>query len=615
MKNKNGFTLIEVLAAIIILGILLVITVPTFTKYLKGFRIDYYERLEGNINTSGQTFFADNRSYRPIGLLETAIVKLGTLDSKHYIEDVSDYNGDSCDMDSYVIVIKEGKGKYHYETCLKCSKDDYESDKTYCSEAWMKNDNLEYVLEEGPTIYVYQGTPRSELKEKLKIKAWVQKTDGMGNVLATIDGREDETGEVPEIYPDDIDTVNTDVIGEYPVTYTYGSKTTEGKVIVYNNNKPLITIEKEKNGIKTEYDDQNRDHWGQVLHFKFEVINSEEEELFDKSGTKITAVQWYRDETKKWEDFCISVDGKTCVTSTDIEMDTKVKFRFVTSETDYSGIEEKNIRIDRTVPSVGLTETGIEGEDDWFRSNITYGFDKNITKDNPGRLGVMSGIAKYGISTTNPDPDWNFNLTSINDTNVQTEDTHGTTWYVYVEDKAGNRKYVTDIAKKDTVHTYATWDPKPVDSSGNKVEFTPEGNVDVEVTGYCQDDDSGTSSPNTQASIPSPSNGKEVSITCKDKAGNEKKHTVKYYVKYYSVDDSCDCKTYNTCATPGCGKGSKTSTSSCVVPRGQAGCGGCSLVSSTSLGDSYTCTTTTYYNLTCAHSECGCAEHYACWHY
>ena len=612
MRNKKGFTLIEVLAAIIILGILLVITVPTFTKYLKGFRLDYYERLEGNINTSGQTFFADNRSYRPIGLLETSIVKLGTLDSEHYIEDVTDYNGASCDDESYVIVIKEGKGKYHYEACLKCSKDDYSSGRDYCNEAWKNNDNLEYVLEEGPVIYVYQGTPRSELKEKLKIKAWVQKTDGMGNILATIDGREDETGEVPEIYPDDIDTVNTDVIGEYPVTYTYGSKTTTGKVIVYNNDAPIVNITKTNNGTTTPYDYTDSEDWGQQLNFKFSVVDSSELNELEQSGSSITAIQWRRTTTKKWEDFCTNIINNSCEVSTDIEMNENVKFRFVTDDTDYSGntIDIK-IRIDNTAPLVDFTKSGTKGLDDWYRSNITYGFDTTKTKDIVGDSGdaaAVSGLKSYGMSTTNPATGgYTFNLSSISSTSSQTVDTSGTTWYIYVEDKAENRSMpATDLAKRDTVDPYAVWDP----SSGG-----PYHDTDAQVVkAYCTDDLSGARSRNdftTTLNERTSSSGREYSIDCIDTAGNTSTPKKTYYVQYYSADEgACGCdvreswECCDTCSEDDCTCADHATDRGC-----QSGCtGSCS-------GSSCCWCTTHTYECNCTTCYGDCIQPSSCWHY
>lgn len=613
MKNKNGFTLVEILAAIIILGILLVIAVPTFTNYLKGFREDYYERLEDNVNTSAQTFFADNRSYRPIGLLETTIVKLGTLNNDDYIDDVTDYNGTSCDLESYVIVVKEGKGKYRYETCLKCPNDDYSSDKEYCSDEWLNNDNLNYELGEPPVIYVYQGTPRSELKERLKIKAWITRVDQEGNVIASVNGEDDETGEVPYIYPENIDTVDTNTLGTYPVTYKYGNKEQTGTVIVYKNNAPIIQIETENNGVRKEYDDTDTHDWGQKLHISFTVGD----DLFDKADTEVTAIQWRRRTTMKWEDFCVSTDGRSCYRELVTEMNEEVDFRFISNETDYSDIITKTIKIDNTAPKVVIDKTGTRGLDDWYRSDITYKFKQPDTQDLVGEdndTAAISGIVKWGISTTDPTTDWTreglFNMSSIDGSNTQTADTHGTTWYLYVEDDAENRTVVSHLAKKDTVPTYVTWDP---------AADTPHDNNDgITTTGTCHDDDSGnfidstyTGTTTQYISSPTPSDGEDVTLTCQDIAGNITTHTGTFYVRYYSQSELCG---WNSCLT-----GENTCS---------YGCDTCSYCEEVCVlwddhPESYHCM---HAEVRCSNSDCHCSDCYyghntceggwnSCYHY
>ena len=49
MKNK-GFTLIEMIAVVIILGLIILIAVPFFTGSLSVFRNDYYNDLRNNFN-------------------------------------------------------------------------------------------------------------------------------------------------------------------------------------------------------------------------------------------------------------------------------------------------------------------------------------------------------------------------------------------------------------------------------------------------------------------------------------------------------------------------------------------------------------------------------------
>ena len=96
--NKKGYTLIEIIGAVIILGIIAIIAVATFTRNLRGFRDDYYAQEENSLKEAGREFFSDNRNLRPNELLEGQKVTLEILESRKYIDEVVDYNGDKCDI-------------------------------------------------------------------------------------------------------------------------------------------------------------------------------------------------------------------------------------------------------------------------------------------------------------------------------------------------------------------------------------------------------------------------------------------------------------------------------------------------------------------------------------
>ena len=57
--NKKGYTLIEILAVVIILGILLLIAVPAINKQLNQFRVDYYSKVESSGKAAGKDYISD----------------------------------------------------------------------------------------------------------------------------------------------------------------------------------------------------------------------------------------------------------------------------------------------------------------------------------------------------------------------------------------------------------------------------------------------------------------------------------------------------------------------------------------------------------------------------
>ena len=319
MKNRKGFTLIEIIGTVIILGILAIITIPMFTKNMAGFREDYYLNIENTLKNSGKEFFNDNRKYRPNKYLGSSKVTLATLEGKKYLDDeVLDYEGNLCDKDSYVIVIRRGKDEYDYHVCLSCPNDDYDNKakNKYCTSAW-EIPTVAYTLGDIDTLYVYKNSDRNTLIEKTKISLSVIKKDEEGNVIDEVKGDGYET--VEYINPIDIDKVNTSIVGEYTVHYEYikpddGDDTTEdkvtkeGKVVVYENDAPLISITKTNNVATSRTANENKDSdygmggtWAQQLKITF----MRGEGKYIETGTTVSKYQWKRG--NKWIDFCTSI--------------------------------------------------------------------------------------------------------------------------------------------------------------------------------------------------------------------------------------------------------------------------------------------------------------------
>ena len=64
-KNKRGFTLIEILAAITILGILMGIAIVSVTTEIQNGKKKHYATAEANMVLAGQSFVQQNRAQLP----------------------------------------------------------------------------------------------------------------------------------------------------------------------------------------------------------------------------------------------------------------------------------------------------------------------------------------------------------------------------------------------------------------------------------------------------------------------------------------------------------------------------------------------------------------------
>ena len=155
LKNKKGFTLVEILAAITILGILMGIAVTAVTGVIQNGKESHYETAEENLNLAGQTYAQQNRAALPKAIGQKTKVPLSVLMQKKYIGEIKDYSDNNCDPNkSYVQIYKYDQDKYSYTAFLDCPG--YNSKET--------------VAEQTPEIEAYIDSPEDNPKLKMTIK-------------------------------------------------------------------------------------------------------------------------------------------------------------------------------------------------------------------------------------------------------------------------------------------------------------------------------------------------------------------------------------------------------------------------------------------------------------
>ncbi len=123
-KDKKGFTLVEVLVAIAILGILSTIAIAGIQTVMSNSRNKYYKSLREMIISAAKEYYSDNKNELPIDIDDVGdTLYVSTLVDQDYLDPVKDANGKACDDSSSVTVYKTGEKEYKYLLNLSCSKD------------------------------------------------------------------------------------------------------------------------------------------------------------------------------------------------------------------------------------------------------------------------------------------------------------------------------------------------------------------------------------------------------------------------------------------------------------------------------------------------------------
>ncbi len=130
IKNNKGFTLIEVLVSITIMGIITAIALPEVQQLQSKNREKKFVTYEDSLKSSARLYVDSNAvdlfGYREVGC---AIINYHELKAKALVKDYAT-NGITCANDDTFVVVNKSNGKYTYDVHIKCTKDgklEYES--------------------------------------------------------------------------------------------------------------------------------------------------------------------------------------------------------------------------------------------------------------------------------------------------------------------------------------------------------------------------------------------------------------------------------------------------------------------------------------------------------
>ena len=132
MKDKKGFTLIEVLAVIVILAVIAGLIIPNIKRYKDKGNKEYYDKLKDNVILAAKDYYSNHPEELPRGQvayvdgvevrLYTTELSLQNLINNNYLtNEVVDTQGESCVKAESKVVVTNMNDVYTYHVCYFCN--------------------------------------------------------------------------------------------------------------------------------------------------------------------------------------------------------------------------------------------------------------------------------------------------------------------------------------------------------------------------------------------------------------------------------------------------------------------------------------------------------------
>ena len=405
MKNKKGFTLTEILATIVILGIILAIAVPSYNALSKKFEKEYYDKLDKSVLAAAKSYWKDNPDKRPKEYLESGNITLNDLITNKYIDSVKEYR-DKNDFplsekykNGYALIIKD-KDEYDYAVCLSGSKavtsNSPEKEK-YCDIAWLSNDHITKCDGEScpnaESSYLYYDPNylnneenQNKIKEALGYNPNYKKTNNAGITLKQIDLNGNK------IYPENITSIDKKNIGIYKVEYP---NEIYKEVEVFQYPTPNINIQDStvNVSIPEDYKDSNgKEYFGRIIAdaaAEGKETNFKDFQISENDG--------------KWV-YCDSKGTSYEKTYNDVG-EHKVKFRVVDNLGNVGAESDEQtvvVKAEETLAIIPKLENGSTYSGAWDSSNTSFTGDwtnQNVKFEIIANLGT-NGKLEYSINST-----------------------------------------------------------------------------------------------------------------------------------------------------------------------------------------------------------------------
>jgi large repetitive protein len=216
--NKKAFTLLELLATLVVIALIAVITIPVITNLISGTKDSMYVRSEETLEKAAQNYLALNPELYPVLIGDITTIELEDLLAVKAVNKILDPSTKE-ECEGYVTIKKVSASKSEYKPYIRCGEN-------YATTGYGESEVL-------PVITILGSNPLSHPVLTAYTDAGATALDQYSNNI---------TGDIVTV-----NNVNSNIVGTYTVDYSVtdaenNTRNVSRTVNVVDTINPVITV-------------------------------------------------------------------------------------------------------------------------------------------------------------------------------------------------------------------------------------------------------------------------------------------------------------------------------------------------------------------------------------